>query len=339
MPGQRAHRRARLGGGDARQRGDHDGAGLGLPPGVDDRAACRRRCSRRYHIQASGLIGSPTLPSTRSDDRSNSAGMSSPHFMNVRIAVGRGVEDRDAVLLDDLPEPALVRGVRRALVHHLRRAVGQRAVDDVAVPGDPADVGRAPVDVGLRLEVEHRVVGVRRLGQVAAGGVQDALRLPRRARRVEDEQRVLGVERLGRRARRTGGSTISCHQTSRPSVQATSCPGAPHDQHVLDRRRVADRLVDGLASAARACRAGTAPSAVITQLAPRRPGSAPRSASAEKPPKTTLCAAPIRAQASIATAGLGDHRQVDRDPVARADARARSARSPPGTPRAAGRRR
>ena len=42
----------------------------------------------RYQSQASGLIGSPTDPSSRSDDRSNFAGMSSPHFMNVRIAVG-----------------------------------------------------------------------------------------------------------------------------------------------------------------------------------------------------------------------------------------------------------
>src|SRR5437899_2651974 len=42
----------------------------------------------RYHIHASGLIGSPTLPSTRSEDRSYFAGMSVPHFMNVRISVG-----------------------------------------------------------------------------------------------------------------------------------------------------------------------------------------------------------------------------------------------------------
>ena len=42
----------------------------------------------RYQIHASGLIGSPTEPRTRSEDRSNFAGMSSPHFMNVRIAVG-----------------------------------------------------------------------------------------------------------------------------------------------------------------------------------------------------------------------------------------------------------
>jgi hypothetical protein len=44
--------------------------------------------TRRYQIQASGLIDSPTLPSTRSEDRSNLAGISSPHFMQVRIAVG-----------------------------------------------------------------------------------------------------------------------------------------------------------------------------------------------------------------------------------------------------------
>ena len=42
----------------------------------------------RYHIQASGLIGSPTLPSTRSEDRSYFSGISLPHFMNVRISVG-----------------------------------------------------------------------------------------------------------------------------------------------------------------------------------------------------------------------------------------------------------
>ncbi len=42
----------------------------------------------RYQIHASGLIGSPTVPSSRSDDRSNFAGMSSPHFIIVRISVG-----------------------------------------------------------------------------------------------------------------------------------------------------------------------------------------------------------------------------------------------------------
>ena len=44
--------------------------------------------TRWYHIQASGLIGSPTLPSSRSRDRSYFAGMSSPSFISARIAVG-----------------------------------------------------------------------------------------------------------------------------------------------------------------------------------------------------------------------------------------------------------
>ena len=42
----------------------------------------------RYQIQASGLIGSPTEPSTRRLDRSCAAGYCSPHFMKVRIVVG-----------------------------------------------------------------------------------------------------------------------------------------------------------------------------------------------------------------------------------------------------------
>jgi hypothetical protein len=41
-----------------------------------------------YHIHASGLIGSPTEPSSRSDDRSYFAGYCDPHFMKARIAVG-----------------------------------------------------------------------------------------------------------------------------------------------------------------------------------------------------------------------------------------------------------
>ena len=41
-----------------------------------------------YQSQAFGLIGSPTEPSRRSEDRSWPAGSSAPHFMQARIAVG-----------------------------------------------------------------------------------------------------------------------------------------------------------------------------------------------------------------------------------------------------------
>ena len=42
----------------------------------------------QYQTHASGLMGSPTLPSSRNDERSCASGNSGPHFMNVRIAVG-----------------------------------------------------------------------------------------------------------------------------------------------------------------------------------------------------------------------------------------------------------
>src|SRR3954463_269426 len=51
--------------------------GVWLPP----------MCSR-YQIQASGLIGSPTDPSRRSDERSCFSGNSLPQRMKLRIAVG-----------------------------------------------------------------------------------------------------------------------------------------------------------------------------------------------------------------------------------------------------------
>ena len=42
----------------------------------------------QYQTHASGLMGSPTEPSRRSDDRSCFSGNSVPHFMKLRIAVG-----------------------------------------------------------------------------------------------------------------------------------------------------------------------------------------------------------------------------------------------------------
>ena len=41
-----------------------------------------------YQSQAFGLIGSPTVPSRRSDERSWLSGCSLPHFIAARIAVG-----------------------------------------------------------------------------------------------------------------------------------------------------------------------------------------------------------------------------------------------------------
>ena len=59
---------------------------------------------------------------------------------------------RDAVALDDAPEaPESGKFGAPSYIKH-GRAVGERPVHDVAVAGDPADVGGAPVDVVRRAD-------------------------------------------------------------------------------------------------------------------------------------------------------------------------------------------
>ena len=82
--------------------------------------------------------------------------------------------------------------------HDGRGAVQQRAVGDVRVAGDPANVGRAPVDV-LRVEVERVPERGGHVQQVAGGGVQHTLRLARGAAvgRAESGERVSPASAIG----------------------------------------------------------------------------------------------------------------------------------------------
>src|SRR5919197_3568470 len=114
---------ARLECGDSRQWRDQDLAGFSHPPGVDDRAA----------IGADYLaVPDPRLGIDRFTD-------SAEHAQARQIMLGRvvlaplheradsrwgGVDDRDAVLLDERPESILVREIGRALVHYARSPVG-----------------------------------------------------------------------------------------------------------------------------------------------------------------------------------------------------------------------
>jgi len=111
---------------------------------------------------------------------------------------------------------------RQAFEQDAGDAVAERAVDDVAVARDPADVGGAEVDVVV-VEVEDVFGGVVYVEQVAAAAVQDALGRARRARGVEDEERVLGIDRYGWAVGGDVGAAISSwYQTSRPAVMGTS---------------------------------------------------------------------------------------------------------------------
>jgi hypothetical protein len=61
----------------------------------------------------------------------------------------RGVEDVDLVLVAPRPRNGPARIGRHAFEHQRGRAIGERPIDDVAVAGDPAHIGRAPVDVAV----------------------------------------------------------------------------------------------------------------------------------------------------------------------------------------------
>ena len=71
------------------------------------------------------------------------------------------------------------------------------------MPGDPADIRRAPPDVAGAV-IKAEFVRQARPEQIAAGGVEHALGLAGAARGVEDEQRVFRAHHfgLGRRRRR-----------------------------------------------------------------------------------------------------------------------------------------
>ena len=92
----------------------------------------------------------------------------------------RRVENRDAVLFDERPEPIFLGPVGRAFVHQYGGAVGQWAVDDIAVASHPANIRRAPEHV-LVFQIEHQLRGGIGPGEVTARGMDDSLGLPCRA--------------------------------------------------------------------------------------------------------------------------------------------------------------
>ena len=202
---------------------------------------------------------------------------------------------------DDRPEAVGLREIRRAFVHQAGGAVLQRAVDDVAVAGDPSDVGGAPVGV-LVLQIENPFGGEVSADGISAGGVHDAFGLAGRAGRIEDVERMLGIERLGRahvgRLR---------HQLVPPVIAAClhvdGSPGAFVDDDVLHAGTRLQRFFDrgeqfhfGAAAVRSVLRDDAGGLRVVNAI---------DQALEENPPKTIVCGAPMRAQASMATGSSG----------------------------------
>ena len=193
-PEERERGRPGLAGCGSGKRSDHVRAGLGLPPGVDDRAAFVSDIPVKPH---------PGLGIDRFPNGAEKSQRGKVMLFEMLVtplhegADGRrgGVKDRDPVLGDQLPETVRLGPVRGPFVHEAGGAVGKRSVDEIAVTGDPADVGRAPVDI-LLPEVEDILGRGIRSHQIAARGVEDPLRLSGRAAGVENEEGMLAVEGL-----------------------------------------------------------------------------------------------------------------------------------------------
>src|SRR5690606_23878143 len=157
------------------------------------------------------------------------------------------------------------------------------------------------------------------LREVATRGVQDALRLPRRAAGVEDVERVLGVVRLG-------GVHVGLlvHDLVPPQIAVVPgdlLTGAAHDEHALHTGALGHRLVHG-----RLERVGrTAAEAAVggdDQLGVGVVDTALQRRCGESAEHDRVDRADARA-GQHRDRQLGDHRQVDRYAVALADAQLR----------------
>src|SRR3984957_19108989 len=191
----RPRRRTRLGGNRAGNRRNHDVPGLRLPPRIGDGAATAADDFAVPH---------PGFGIYRFADRAQEA--KATHVMLLRPFVapldesadrsGSGVENIYFVARDDGPEAVGLGKIRRALVHQAGGAVLQRSVDDVAVAGDPSDIGGAPVGVFI-FQVEDPFGGQIRANRISAGGVHHAFRFAGSPGGVKNVERMLGIERLG----------------------------------------------------------------------------------------------------------------------------------------------
>ncbi len=158
----------------AGQGSDHDRAGLGLPPGINDRAATAAdhpliphpclgidRLANRSQQSQTGLVvllGELVTPLHERPDRRRCR-----------------VEDGDLVIFDDFPEPPFVGPVGGTLIHHAGRPIAERAIDQIRVTGHPAHVGRVQEIGVVGFQVEDPLARERGSDKVTAGGVQDAL--------------------------------------------------------------------------------------------------------------------------------------------------------------------
>src|SRR2546428_2780403 len=222
------------------QRCDHDAAGLRLPPRVDDGTALAANVLLIPHPRfgIDGLTDRPEQSQLRQVVARGQLGAPLHERADRRR---RRVENGDAVLRADGPEPVFAGMIGSTLVHHLRNAERERPVYDIRMARDPADIGGAPEHVRI-FEIEYPLGRRVYVGEIAAGRMQNAFWVASRARRVQDVERILGIHRFG-------GTLLprALHQLRPPKIapclERHRLAGATQHDRVLDGRRVRERIV------------------------------------------------------------------------------------------------
>src|SRR5208337_1040232 len=164
-----------------RHRAAQEPAIFSLPPSVDD-----GRPTLAHHVVIP--------PPHRRLDRFAHRGHVLEAVMVFRRLVGpgapkcpyccrRGVKDVDVEFFGDPPRTPRVGISRKPLVHNRGGGEGQRAVDNIGMTGDPADIGHAPVDV-LGMDILNVFRRSSHVGEVSPGAVLATLGLASGAARI-----------------------------------------------------------------------------------------------------------------------------------------------------------
>jgi len=112
------------------------------------------------------------------------------------------------------------------------------------MPGDPAHIGRAPVDIS-RVIVEHVFVGHCGVYEVSACRMDDTFGLSGGTRRIEDEKRVLGVHAF-RSARGVDSLDLPVVPDIPSGCPADFAASTSHDEDFVDKHMLACGDVDCL---------------------------------------------------------------------------------------------
>ncbi len=299
----------------ARQVGQHRPAGLGLPVMVDDRNLQRvgdpargrfvqRLAGQEQITQAGDVVLRHVLLILRlQDSHRRRRREHGPHL----------------IFVDDLPPDARVRPNRQPFVEDGRRTVDQRSVDDIGMPHHPADVGGgehglAGVDVVEVLHgrsQRHRItadIALHALGNAGgAGSVENVARLVR----FQPDHRYFGVHVLGAQRRVIQIATFDQRQA------LVQTPVAEHDFFRREFGQAAgfiDQMLVGHGLAAAHAGVGGDHDLGLGIVDTYRQVVGGKSTEHHR------VNGPDPGAGQDGEQGFGDHRHVDDDPIALADA-------------------